>query len=226
MSTLLSVNNLKVRYGNSGRLALNDITFSLSRGSVAAILGPSGCGKTTLLNAVAGLLGAKEAEIAGRISIFNLQNQPPNINIVFQKPTLLAWRSVFKNIAFGLEAKKIPRAQIEKRVKEIIAAIGLKGYEESYPNELSLGMQQRVNFARALVCRPDLLLLDEPFASLDAATKQKIQNDFSRVLKQNKITAIFVTHDPAEAARLADRLIIFSPGPATVQEIRENTRLL
>jgi NitT/TauT family transport system ATP-binding protein len=188
-----------------------------------AILGPSGCGKSTTLNVIAGLLKEKEAEISGEIIWYKEKNKPI-IRMVFQEATLLPWRSVEKNIAFGLEIQKLSKEEIARKVQEMIQVVGLSDFAKSYPHQLSIGMQQRVNFARALVCEPDLLLLDEPFSALDNETKKIIQKEFSRILKEKNITSIFVTHNIEEVIAMATMAVVLSKGPSTVLRVVDLNR--
>jgi len=220
---MLSIKNLYAKYYNTGKTALEGISFSVKKGELAAILGASGSGKTTLLNIIEGIIiNGKEIEIKGAIEMEESKGKA-NINMVFQDPTLLPWRKVAGNIAYGLEIKKLSKEIIEEKVSGVIKLAGLEGSENYYPHQLSLGMRQRVNFARALVCEPDILLLDEPFSSLDIKTKKKIQEEFLKIIREKQITGIFVTHNPEEAFFMADKVIVFTKSPAKVKTIIENT---
>lgn len=219
---MLEIKNLYVKYHNTGKVALRDVSFFVNKGEIAAILGPSGAGKTTLINVVAGLIkDGIEVEIKGQITI-NGGQKGTVVNTVFQEPTLLPWRTVVGNIVYGLEIKKESKESIEAKVKKMIEMVGLKNSENYYPYQLSLGMQQRANFARALICDPDVLLLDEPFSALDIKTKKKIQEEFSKIIKEKQITSIFVTHSPDEAFFMADKIIAFSKSPAEIKKIIDN----
>jgi len=220
--TILEIKNLCLKYYNTEKIALEGLSFSVEKGELVAILGVSGTGKTTLLDVIGGIIShGKEVEIKGSI-ITGEHGGKANINMVFQDPTLLPWRKVSGNIAYGLEIKKIPKETIEEKVKEAIRLVGLEGSEKYYPHELSLGMRQRVNFARALVCEPDILLLDEPFSALDLKTKKKIQKEFLKIIKEKQITGIFVTHNPEEAFFMADKVIVFTKSPAKIKTIIDN----
>jgi ABC-type nitrate/sulfonate/bicarbonate transport system ATPase subunit len=142
--------------------------------------------------------------------------------MVFQEATLLPWRTVEKNISFGLEIQKFGEEEIRKKVQEMLRIVGLLEFAKSYPHQLSVGMQQRVNFARALALEPDILLLDEPFSALDVETKNKLQIEFSRIIKEKNITSIFVTHTVDEAVCMANKVVLFSNGPATSEHIFYN----
>lgn len=219
---MLEIKNLYVKYYNTDKVALKDISFTVKKGESVAILGPSGAGKTTLLNVISGIIKqGKEAEVKGSFSISGKTSRV-SINMVFQDPTLLPWRTVFSNVSYGLEIKKIAPNDIKTKTKKAIATIGLQDYENYYPHQLSIGMQQRVNFARALVCNPDILLLDEPFSALDIKTKKRIQKEFLQILKDNQTTNIFVTHNPEEAFFMADRIIVLTKSPAIVKTIINN----
>lgn len=215
---MLKIQNLFVQYHGSKKPSIQNVSFDVSRGDQIAILGPSGCGKSTTLNVIAGLLIEKEAQIDGVLD-WRSNEKKPIIRMVFQEATLLPWRTVEKNIAFGLEVKKFSKEEIAKKVQEILKTVGLLEFAKSYPHQLSIGMQQRVNFARALVCEPDLLLLDEPFSALDVETKKKLQEEFSRIIKEKNMTSIFVTHDISEAHCLASKIIIFSKKQKAVMQV-------
>jgi len=221
---MLKVKNLSIRYISTGQLAVKDVSFEVAQGQITAILGPSGCGKTTILNAISGLLANQEAEINGEIILGENQENLVTTT-VFQAPRLLAWRSVLRNVSFGLEATGKNKKTALPKSNEIIKAVGLEKFKNYYPSQLSLGMQQRVNFARALVCNPDILLLDEPFSALDVETKETVQKEFKRILNKNKITSIFVTHSIEEAMTLADKIVVLSEGPSVVNETLDKSKM-
>jgi NitT/TauT family transport system ATP-binding protein len=201
-------------------LACDKLTFDVGRGEFIAIVGPSGCGKTTFLSSVAGLLPVA----SGRLELDGNQidGPGPERSLVFQQASLFPWRTVRRNIAFSLEAEGKVTADSQRRIDDMIELVGLAGAGDKYPGELSGGMSQRVNLARALVTDPDLLLLDEPFAALDAQTREVMQQELTRIWQAGAgsvgKTAIFITHDVPEAVFLADRVIVFSAGPAHVVE--------
>ena len=196
--------------------ALDGITFTVQEGQFVAIVGPSGCGKSTLLNVIAGLQPATHGQLL-------LNGQPitgpgPDRAMVFQQASLLPWRSVLDNVLFGAKLqRRIDREEREARARHLIKLVGLGGFEKSYPSELSGGMQQRVNLARALTTNPRMLLLDEPFAALDAQTRELMQDELLRVWEEEKTTALFITHDIKEAVFLADRVIVFSARPGRIK---------
>jgi NitT/TauT family transport system ATP-binding protein len=199
-------------------LAVNGVDLEVSTGEFVAIVGPSGCGKTTFLNAVDGLIPIS----GGSLSLNGQEVKRPGRDraMVFQSPSLLPWRTVLGNVIYGLELEgSVSRHEARDRAREFINLVGLEGFEDSFPLELSGGMQQRVNLARALATDPDMLLLDEPFASLDAQTREFMQLELLKVWNYSKKTALFITHDIKEAIYLADRVIVFSARPGRVKEV-------
>jgi NitT/TauT family transport system ATP-binding protein len=210
--------------GRSGDivLAIDHVDFSLERGEFVCLLGPSGCGKTTFLNAVAGFLPISSGQLT-------LEGKPisrpgPDRAMVFQQPGLLPWRDVLHNVTYGLEMSgRMRRREAAVRAAALLELVGLADFAKSYPHQLSGGMQQRVNLARALAVEPELLLLDEPFASVDAQTREALQVELLRICKRADVTALFVTHDISEAVFLADRVCVFSRRPGRiVREVRVN----
>lgn len=202
-------------------LACDGLTFDVAENEFVAIVGPSGCGKTTFLTALAGLTPVE----SGRLELNNEQISGParDRSLVFQQASLFPWRNVVANIEFGLKAQGRLDEKGRARVAELVELVGLAGKEDKYPRELSGGMSQRVNLARALATDPDLLLLDEPFSALDAQTRELMQEELTRVWQADSAgsgkTAVFVTHDVPEAVFLADRVVVFSSGPAHLVEI-------
>jgi NitT/TauT family transport system ATP-binding protein len=200
-------------------LAVRDLDFTVAQGEFVVIVGPSGCGKTTLLEALAGLVPVYDGSI--RLAGTVLRGPGTDRSLVFQNPSLYPWRNVIANVEFSLQAQRRLNAQGRARARELIRLVGLDSAQQKFPHELSGGMKQRVNLARALVTDPSLLLLDEPFGALDAQTREVMQNELVRVWQaegaSGKRTAVFVTHDVAEAAFLADRVLVFSPAPARIQ---------
>ncbi len=195
--------------------ALDRVDLTLTRGEFVCLVGPSGCGKTTFLNAVAGFLPISSGKL-----IFEGQPiaQPgPDRAMVFQQPGLLPWRDVLHNVTYGLEMSgRLSRHDAIARAGALIQVVGLAGFERSFPHQLSGGMQQRVNVARALAVEPKLLLLDEPFASVDALTREGLQTELLAICNRAEVTALFVTHDVNEAVFLADRICVFSPRPGRI----------
>ncbi|MDP2207546.1 MAG: ABC transporter ATP-binding protein [Bacteroidota bacterium] len=200
----------------SPTVAIGSITFDVREGEFISILGPSGCGKTTLLRIIAGLI----QPTSGQVHI-KTDSTERNLMLVFQEynRSLFPWRTVAKNISFGLEVSGSSPKELAKRVDEYINLVGLKGFENHYPWELSGGMQQRTAIARALACHPNLLLMDEPFGSLDALSRNELEDDLLRLWKQASITILFVTHDIDEAIYLSDRIIVLSQRPSKVEDI-------
>jgi len=196
--------------------ALSGVTLQVEPGEFVAIVGPSGCGKTTFLNAVDGLLPIDGGEI--RIDGRRVQGPGRDRAMVFQAPALLPWRTVLGNIVYGLEVQGGDRRAIMRQAQYYAQLVGLKGFEHYFPHELSGGMQQRVNLARALVLEPAILLLDEPFANLDAQTREFMQAELLRIWRATRLTSLFVTHQIDEAVYLADRVIVFSARPGRVRE--------
>ncbi|MFA6097508.1 MAG: ATP-binding cassette domain-containing protein [Candidatus Paceibacterota bacterium] len=219
---MLEIKDLHVKYKNTGKIALRGISFSVKKGEMVAILGPSGSGKTTLLNIISGLLEKnKEIEVQGSILVSSAGGRS-DIKTVFQEPTLLPWRTVAKNISYGLEIKKTPKQVIIEKTNKAMKIVRLEEFKSYYPHQLSIGMKQRVNFARALVCNPGIILLDEPFSALDIKTKKEIQDEFLKIMKANDITSIFVTHDPNEAFLLADKVVVLTKSPGSMKTIIDN----
>ena len=196
--------------------ALDGVNLAVQDGEFVSIVGPSGCGKTTFLSVVDGLVPAT----AGRILVDGAAvTQPgPDRAVVFQDASLLPWRTVLGNVLYGLECIRVPRREARERAAHFVALVGLAGFEHNYPYELSGGMQQRVNLARALVMDPKILLMDEPFAALDAQTREAMQEELLRIWKVAGKTVLFVTHQIDEAIFLSDRVIVFSGRPGRVRE--------
>ena len=197
-------------------LALDNINLHVEDGEFVSIVGPSGCGKTTFINLCDGLL----KPTAGRIDIDGKTVTGPGTDrgMVFQDSCLMPWRTVFKNVIFGMECQALDNAEGQERARKFIKLVGLAGFEEHYPHELSGGMQQRCNLARALTVDPKILIMDEPFASLDAQTREIMQKELLRILSEAKKTVLFITHQINEAIYLADRVIIFGARPGRVKQ--------
>ena len=198
-------------------LALDRATFEVDDGEFIALLGPSGCGKTTILNTVAGFIEPTSGEI--RLNDRPIRGPGPDRGVVFQSFALFPWKTVLGNVAFGPKMAGIPRREREERAREYIRLVGLEGFEDRYPHELSGGMQQRVGVARVLATDPKVMLMDEPFASVDAQTRMKLQEDLTRIWGKRHTTILFVTHDIEEAVFLADRVVVMSPRPGRIREI-------
>jgi NitT/TauT family transport system ATP-binding protein len=193
---------------------LKDISFEVGQGEIVAVLGHSGCGKTTLLHAVAGLGSGEGAVVEGDI----LLPREAKIGFVFQEPRLLPWRTVSGNIEMPLEIAGVDKVGRKEKLGAILAVLGLSEFAEYYPRQLSVGMQQRVNFGRALIADPNVIFLDEPFSALDVENKKRLQEEFLAIIKKkNNIAVIFVTHSIEEANFMADRIIILAGSPSTVK---------
>lgn len=210
------IHHRRQRYGDM-LLAVDRVSMEIGEGEFLAIVGPSGCGKTTFLNAIDGLLPIT----SGTLSLDGRPIAGPGHDraLVFQQPSLLPWRTVMGNVAYGLELQGVAKTEARERAHRYVQLVGLRGFEESYPLELSGGMQQRVNLARALAVDPEVLLLDEPFAALDAQTRETMQHELLRVWNETRKTAVFITHDIVEAVYLADRVIVFTGRPGRVKEV-------
>jgi NitT/TauT family transport system ATP-binding protein len=194
---------------------LDDINLTVEPGEVITIIGPSGCGKSTLLNCVAGLTEQDSGSI--RLQGIELTGPGPERAVVFQQASLLPWRTVERNVAYGLQLRRqYSRAEIATRVERAIALVGLEGFEHHYPHEVSGGMQQRANVARALATEPTLALMDEPFGALDALTRELLQDELAALVGRLEQTTLFVTHDIDEAVYLGDRVIAMSRAPGRI----------
>jgi NitT/TauT family transport system ATP-binding protein len=196
-------------------LAVDGVSLVVRPGELLCIVGPSGCGKTTFLNAVAGFLPISAGELT-------LRGKPvtkpgPDRAMVFQQPNLFPWRTVLRNVTYGLEMSgQAKGGEAARRAHELLEMVGLSEFSHAFPHQLSGGMQQRVNLARALAVQPELLLLDEPFASVDAQTRETLQGELLRIVGETGVTAMFVTHDITEAVYLGDRVSVFSQRPARI----------
>lgn len=215
----ISVEGVQKDFIRDGQIltVLKDVDLKIEKGEFICLLGPSGCGKSTLLNAIAGF----DKVTAGRIMIDGKEVKKPSINYVtvFQNYGLLPWRDVEKNVELGLESKGIPSKERKVIADKYIKMVGLEAAKHSYPSELSGGMQQRVAIARAFAVEPDIIFMDEPFAALDALTRMDLQNEVSKLCREEGKTVVFVTHDIDESIVLADRVIILAPNPGRVKTI-------
>ncbi|MCW5848748.1 MAG: ABC transporter ATP-binding protein [Anaerolineae bacterium] len=198
-------------------LALRNISLSVAHGQFVALVGPSGCGKSTLLNVVAGLQPASHGEVW--LDGTPVVKPGRNRALVFQSPSLLPWRTVLRNVTYGLELQGAPPREAAQRARRYIDLVALNGFEESYPHELSGGMQQRANLARALATDPELLLLDEPLAALDPQMREVMQAELQHIWLQTAKTALFVTHLISEAVFLGDTVVVLSARPGTVRAV-------
>ncbi|MDR2618599.1 MAG: ABC transporter ATP-binding protein [Treponema sp.] len=210
---LLSLQNLKKIFTTRDGVleALGSVTFDVYPEEFVSIVGPSGCGKTTLLKIIAGLLEQSEGEIIVDRERFDPSRE---VGFVFQKALFLNWRRVLDNVLLPIEILKLDRKAYLPKARELLALVGLEGFERSYPNELSGGMQQRVSLARALIHDPKVILMDEPFGALDAITREKMNLELLRIWAESKKTVIFITHEINEAVFLSDRVVVLSARPS------------
>jgi NitT/TauT family transport system ATP-binding protein len=200
-------------------VALQDVSFDVAPGEFVTVVGPSGCGKSTLLRILAGIVTPTEGEVqvTGRPS----RGPQRSVGVVFQSPVLFPWRTVLENVLVPAEVQKRPRAEAVERARSYLELVGLSGFETKYPKELSGGMQQRVGIVRALINDPALLLMDEPFGALDAMTRESMNLELLRIRQRLKSTIMLVTHSIPEAVFLGDRVVVMSPRPGRVTQIRE-----
>jgi len=217
--TKLKIDNVVKEYvGNKGKtVALNGVSLDIKENEFICVVGPSGCGKSTLLNIIAGLLEPTSGAVY--LDGKKIEGTGVERGVVFQGYALFPWRTVLKNVMFGLEMKRMPKDQAEKIAKKYIRAVGLEGFEHAYPKELSGGMRQRVAIARAYAADPEVLLLDEPFGALDAQTRVQLQSELLNTWEHEKKTCFFITHDVDEAIILAQRVIIMSARPGRIKKI-------
>ena len=211
----VTVKNVYKNYGDVE--ALRDMSLNFPKGELTSLLGPSGCGKTTLLKIIAGLLPATSGEVIVNGEI--VKDPGPDRAFVFQDFALLPWASVIRNVAFGLELRGVAKSERESIAQKYIGDVGLKGFENSFPHELSGGMRQRVGLARALSVDAQVLLMDEPFSAVDEQTRRKFQEDLLNLVKDQNKTFIFVTHSIEEAVYVSDQIALLLPRPSRVSEI-------
>lgn len=204
--------------------ALQNVSLAVNPGEIITIVGPSGCGKTTLLRAIAGLLtsGEDNAKFDGSLHVFGKSpseaKQERMFAFTFQNPALLPWRNVWQNVSLPLEIMKQSDANSHRLIDEMLSMVGIREFAKAMPSEISGGMQQRANLARALVQEPKVLLMDEPFGSLDEVTRERMNFELLRIHRLRRPTILFVTHNLSEATLLADRILIMSERPATIRE--------
>jgi NitT/TauT family transport system ATP-binding protein len=217
LTTKLSTRDLGMVFHRDGKQTsvLENINLEVADGEFVCLLGPSGCGKTTLLNTMAGFLSPTSGQV--RVDDDVVEGPDPRRIFVFQERGVFPWLTVEGNIAFGLA--KLTRGEREQRIAHYVKMVGLQGFEKSYPSELSGGMKQRLEVARALAVNPDMLFLDEPFGALDSITRLTMRHELLRIWEAERKTIVFVTHDIDEAVQLADRVVVMSARPATIQQI-------
>ena len=197
--------------------AVSDISLTVPRGQFCAVIGPSGCGKTTCLDAVAG----EVVPTSGTVTVLGEQPAPGNkrIGYMFARDALFPWRTARANVALALESRKVPRSERARRADELLDAVGLAGAYDRYPSQLSQGMRQRVALARTFALDAELLLMDEPFAALDAQTRMLLEQELTRLWERDSSTVLFVTHDLAQAIVLADQVVVFSAPPGRIKRV-------
>lgn len=208
MSATVSLSDVGKAFDN-GVKAFGPLELEIRSGEFLSVLGPSGCGKSTLLRVVAGLLKPTQGSIA-------FASERPEIGFVFQEPTLMPWARALQNARLPLDLKGVAREEADHRATEALARVGLKGFERAFPRELSGGMKMRVSIARALVARPKLLLMDEPFAALDELTREALNDDLLKLWEEDAMTVIFVTHSVFESSYLSTRIIVMTPRPGRI----------
>ncbi len=209
----IAVNNLTRCFGDLK--VLDDISFDVKEGELLCIVGPTGCGKTTFLNTISKLIPAT----SGSILIDGEEANPKkhNISFVFQEPTCLPWRTVRDNVAFGMEVKGLPRAEIDSRLENILDLVGLSDCANLYPNQVSASMEQRIAVARAFAVKPDLLMMDEPYGQLDVKLRFYLEDELVRLWQKLQSTVLFVTHNIEEAVYLGSRILVLSNKPTTIK---------
>lgn len=217
---LISLRNVGKSFKDGKVRALENISFDVRPGEFVSLVGPSGCGKTTLLRLINGLITADE----GSVSVLGRAPEPgPDLAMVFQSARLLPWLSIADNVGFALGLRGVPRAERPQRAVALLGAMGLRDFADAFPHELSGGMQQRVGLARALAVEPKVLLMDEPFAALDAMTREVLRGELLRMWARRRMAIVFVTHDIDEAVLLSQRIVLLRPRPGRIDEIMDVT---
>jgi NitT/TauT family transport system ATP-binding protein len=222
VTAMIEIDHVSQIFQTSGRqshLAISDISLTIEDGAFVSILGPSGCGKSTLLYIVGGFVNPTEgvAKVKGNV----ITGPGPDRGPVFQEFALFPWKNVLGNVMYGLHQQGVPRAEAEAQSRRLIEMVGLKGFENFYPKELSGGMKQRVAIARTLAYKPAVLLMDEPFGALDAHTRTRLQNDLLNIWERDRKTVLFVTHSVDEAVFLSDKVVVMTRAPGRIKEIVE-----
>jgi NitT/TauT family transport system ATP-binding protein len=221
-TAMIEIDHVSQTFQTSGReshLAISDISLRIEDGAFVSILGPSGCGKSTLLYIVGGFVNPTEG--VAKVKGTAITGPGPDRGPVFQEFALFPWKNVLGNVMYGLRQQGVPRAEAEAQSRRLIEMVGLKGFENFYPKELSGGMKQRVAIARTLAYRPAVLLMDEPFGALDAHTRTRLQNDLLNIWERDRKTVLFVTHSVDEAVFLSDKLVVMTRAPGRVKQIVE-----
>jgi NitT/TauT family transport system ATP-binding protein len=219
-SAMIHIDQVSQRFQTSGRqshLALSDISLTIDDGAFVSILGPSGCGKSTLLYIVGGFVSPSDgvAKVKGKA----ITGPGPDRGPVFQEFALFPWKNVLGNVMYGLRQQGVKRSEAEAKSRKLLEMVGLKGYENFYPKELSGGMKQRVAIARTLAYNPAVLLMDEPFGALDAHTRTRLQNDLLSIWERDRKTVLFVTHSVEEAVFLSDKVVVMTRSPGRIKVV-------
>ncbi len=216
---LLAVDDIVMRFGSAedGVTALDNVSFTVAPGEFLAVIGPSGCGKSTLFNIIGGLLGGYDGRVA--VAGENVYGPHASIGMVFQEESTFPWRNVVDNVAFPLEIAGMPKRERIERARHFVSMVGLDGFEKRYPAELSGGMRQRVSMARTLASEPKILLMDEPFASLDEQTRLLLGDKVLQIQQQLNQTMLLITHNITEAVQLADRILVMTYRPGRVKRM-------
>ncbi|KFL28470.1 ABC transporter ATP-binding protein [Devosia sp. 17-2-E-8] len=216
LSPLISLRHVGKSFKDGEVRAIEDISFDVRPGEFVSLVGPSGCGKTTILRLINGLITPDE----GEVRVMGAAPEPgPDLAMVFQSARLMPWRTVAGNIEFALALRGLNRKERQERALALLGAVGLRDFANAYPHELSGGMQQRVGLARALSVEPKVLLMDEPFAALDAMTREVLRNELLQMWSERRMAIVFVTHDIEEAVLLSQRIVLLRPRPGRVDEI-------
>jgi NitT/TauT family transport system ATP-binding protein len=215
----IEIKNLsKTYFAKDGEIqALKDISIEVNKGEFVSVVGPSGCGKTTLIKTIAGLLPKTQGVV--RVNNIPVREPLADVGFVFQMPVLFPWRKALDNVMLPVEILNLDSNRFGRKAIELFQLVGLEGFEQKYPYELSGGMQQRVAICRALIHNPSLLIMDEPFSALDAISREKMNSELLRIWSSEKKTVLFVTHNIGEAVFLSDRVYVLSPRPATIVEV-------
>ncbi|MEP6813182.1 MAG: ABC transporter ATP-binding protein [Actinomycetota bacterium] len=216
-ATRIEIDGLAKEFG--ALRVFQDVTLAIGERECVAIVGPSGCGKTTLLRCIDGLVQPTEGEV--RIGGMRVRKPPTGVAVVFQQFGLFPWKTVYSNVAYGMQLAGAPKREIAEKVPHFIELVGLNGFEKAYPYQLSGGMQQRVGLARALAVEPEVLLMDEPFASIDAQTREVLQFELLRIWETRPTSMVFVTHSIEEAVLMGDRVVVLQGRPSSVSEVIE-----
>jgi NitT/TauT family transport system ATP-binding protein len=219
----ISVADLSLSF-SQGVEVLKDVSFEVGSGEFVTIVGPSGCGKSTVLNAIASLIGPGEAVVTGSIHINDAEIREGRLGngalgYVFQRDTLFPWRTVLRNVEAGLELRGMPKSERETRARQLINLVGLAGFEQYFPHQISGGMRQRASLIRTLAYDPQVVLMDEPFGALDEQTRRLLQEQLLQLWERERKTVVFITHSMEEAVMLGDRVMLMTPRPGQVKEM-------